>query len=71
MKIQVKILPFMVGPAEQHRVVLTADIHNDDGSAGRALRAEALRLDEKGGERPMNLCLEEAFADILRQALSA
>lgn len=69
MKIEVEISPYITGRAGEHRVEILAKIEPSPGAVQRLLTATAPRFGADGVERPINICLEEAFADILQQAL--
>ena len=67
--IQVKITALTLGPPAKHRVSVSAIIEPEGATRGHNLTASAPRHALDGKERPINVCLEEAFADILRQVL--
>lgn len=64
---RVSIRAVTLGKPETHKVVVAADVVLDDIT--KTYTAEALRF-VSGKERPNDLCLEEAFVQILEQALS-
>lgn len=71
MIVSVKITSVVEGSRELHGVLVEAAIAAD-GSAEepRKFRSGVLRIGPDGKDRAMTACLEEAFAEILKQALS-
>lgn len=69
MIVSVKIVPIIEGARDTHNVSVQASI-SPDGSVGRSLVKVVARIGPDGKDRAMTACLEEAFAEILKQALS-